>query len=71
MFSRVIYFIKKFYQCGTSSAIWKDIAAINCITVQHKKVLFSSNSSSTLVYLEEPLVTFEQLNFVLDKKWII
>jgi hypothetical protein len=37
MFSHSIYFIKKFYKFCTFSAICKDNAAINCITVQHKK----------------------------------
>jgi hypothetical protein len=37
IFSHLIYFIKTFYKYCTFNAICKDNAAINCITVQHKK----------------------------------
>jgi hypothetical protein len=37
MFSHLIYFTKKFYAFCTFNAIFKDDAAINCITFQHKK----------------------------------
>jgi hypothetical protein len=40
MFSRFIYFRKKFYKFRTSNAICKDNAAINCITLQHRKRSF-------------------------------
>jgi hypothetical protein len=40
--SHLIYFIKTCYNFCTFNAICKDNAAINCITVQHKKVSFSS-----------------------------
>jgi hypothetical protein len=42
IFSHLIYFIRKFYKFCTFSAICKDNAAINCITVEHKKVSFPS-----------------------------
>jgi hypothetical protein len=42
MFAHLIYFIKKYYKFCTFNAICKDIAAINCITVQYKKGLFPS-----------------------------
>jgi hypothetical protein len=35
-----IHFIKKFYKFCTFNTICKDDAAINCITVQHKKKRF-------------------------------
>jgi hypothetical protein len=41
MFSHLIDFIKKLYKCCTFNTIWKDNAAINCITVQHKKKFHS------------------------------
>jgi hypothetical protein len=34
----LIYFINKFYKYCTFSAIFKDNAAINCITVRHRNV---------------------------------
>jgi hypothetical protein len=37
MFSRLTSFIKKFYKSCTFNMIFKDNAAVNCITVQHKK----------------------------------
>jgi hypothetical protein len=37
MFSHLIYFIKKLYKFCTFNEIFKDNAAINSITVQHKK----------------------------------
>jgi hypothetical protein len=42
MFSHEIYFMKKFCKFGTFNAICKGNAAINCITVQHKKGSFPS-----------------------------
>jgi hypothetical protein len=42
MFSHLIYFIQKFYECCNFNMICEDNAAINCITVQHKKVSFPS-----------------------------
>jgi hypothetical protein len=42
MFSHIVYFIKKFYKFCTFNAICIDNTAINCITVQHKKVSFMS-----------------------------
>jgi hypothetical protein len=36
MFSHFIYFVNKSYEVCAFNAICKDIAAINCITVQHK-----------------------------------
>jgi hypothetical protein len=38
----LIYFIKKFYKCCISSAIFQSNGAVNFITVQHKKVPFPS-----------------------------
>jgi hypothetical protein len=38
MFSRLMYFLKKFYKCCTFNAIFKDNAVINYFTVQHKNV---------------------------------
>jgi hypothetical protein len=38
MFSHFTYFINAFYKFCTFNVIWKDNAAINCITVEHKKV---------------------------------
>jgi hypothetical protein len=37
MFSHLLYFMKKFYKFYTFNVIFKDNAAINCITVQNKK----------------------------------
>jgi hypothetical protein len=53
MFSHLIYFIKKFHTFCTFNAIFKDSAALNCITVQNKEGPFPSNLSghTTLVYL--------------------
>jgi hypothetical protein len=50
MFSRSIYFIKNYKFC-TFNAICKDNAVINCIPVQHKKILFPSTltNHTTLV----------------------
>jgi hypothetical protein len=46
-------FIKKFYKFCTFSAIFKDNAAINCITVQHKKGSFPSTlTGHTLLLLK-------------------
>jgi hypothetical protein len=50
MFSHVTNFIKKFYKC-TFSAICKDNAAINCITVEHKKVSFPSSLTGQTLLL--------------------
>jgi hypothetical protein len=51
MFSRLIYFMKKFYKCCTLNAICKDNAAVNCITVPHKTGLFPSTlTGHTLDY---------------------
>jgi hypothetical protein len=41
MFSNLIYFIKEFYKCCTFNAVFKDNAAIICITVQHKDKVHS------------------------------
>jgi hypothetical protein len=38
IFSHLIYLIKKFYKVCTFNTICKYDAAINCITVQHKKL---------------------------------
>jgi hypothetical protein len=38
MLSHLIYLVKKFYKFCTFYVIYKYNAAINCITVQHKKV---------------------------------
>jgi hypothetical protein len=43
MFSDLIYFIKKFYKCYSFNAIRRDAAAINCITIQHKKKFIPVN----------------------------
>jgi hypothetical protein len=49
MFSHLIYVINKLYEY-TFNVICKDNAAINCITLQHKKVSFLSTlMSHTLV----------------------
>jgi hypothetical protein len=37
MSTNLIYFTKKLYKFCTFNAIFKDNAAINCITVQHNK----------------------------------
>jgi hypothetical protein len=37
IFSHLIYFKKKFYKFCTFNVLCKDNAAINCITVHHKK----------------------------------
>jgi hypothetical protein len=51
MFSHLIHFIKKSYKFCTFNAICKENAAINCITVRHKKVSFPSTLiSHTSVY---------------------
>jgi hypothetical protein len=42
MFSHLIYFKKEFYKFCTFNAICKYDAAVNCITVQHKKGPFLS-----------------------------
>jgi hypothetical protein len=42
MFSHLIYFTIKFYKFCTFNAICKDNAAVNCITLQHKKGSFPS-----------------------------
>jgi hypothetical protein len=42
MFSHSICFINKFCKCCTFSAICEYNAAINCVTVQHKKGSFPS-----------------------------
>jgi hypothetical protein len=42
IFSHLIYFVKKFYKFCTFSATLKVSAAMNYITVQHKKGLFPS-----------------------------
>jgi hypothetical protein len=41
IFSHSISFIMKFYKCCTFNMIFRDNAAINCITVQHKKKRFT------------------------------
>jgi hypothetical protein len=43
MFSHLIYFTKKIYKFCTFSVICKDNAALNCITVQHKKSFIPVN----------------------------
>jgi hypothetical protein len=50
MFSHLIYFKKKFYKLCTSDVVYKDNAAINCTTVQHKKSSFLSTSTTTPVF---------------------
>jgi hypothetical protein len=37
MFSHLIYFITKFYECCAFNAICKDNAAVHCITVQQQQ----------------------------------
>jgi hypothetical protein len=39
MFSHLIHLLKKFYKFCIFDVISKDYAAINCITVEHKKTL--------------------------------
>jgi hypothetical protein len=44
MFPHSIHFIKKCYKfCTFDAIICKDIAAINCITIQHKKKFIPVN----------------------------
>jgi hypothetical protein len=49
-FSHLIYFVKNFYEFCAFSAICKDNVAINCITVQHKKVPVSCDGSYIHTY---------------------
>jgi hypothetical protein len=42
MFSHLIFFIKAVCRFCAFNAICEDIAAVNCVTFQHKKVSFSS-----------------------------
>jgi hypothetical protein len=49
MFSHLIYFIKKCYKLFTFIVICKDNAAINCITVQHKKSFIPVNFDGSYV----------------------
>jgi hypothetical protein len=51
IFSHVIYFVKKFYKICAFNAILKDNAAINRITVQHRKGAFVSILTGILVKL--------------------
>jgi hypothetical protein len=53
VFSHLIYFIKTFYKSCTFNVICKDNAAINCISVRHKKGSFPSifTGHSTLVQI--------------------
>jgi hypothetical protein len=52
MFSHLMYFIKKSCTLCTSSAVCKDNAAINCITLQQRKGSFLSTLTchTTLVH---------------------
>jgi hypothetical protein len=42
VFSRLCCFKKKFYKCCTSNVNCRDNAGINCITVQHENVSYTS-----------------------------
>jgi hypothetical protein len=48
MCSYLIYFMKTFYKVCIFNPIWENNAAINHITVQHKKVSFALTSVHTL-----------------------
>jgi hypothetical protein len=56
MFSHLIYFFfKKFYKFCTFSAICKDNAAINCITVQHKSCNLDGPYGIASILIHRPL----------------
>jgi hypothetical protein len=58
MFSHLIYYTRKFYKC-TFNTIFKDNAAINWTTVQHKRFIYVNFDGS---YYCRIVITFTWMN---------
>jgi hypothetical protein len=59
MFSHLIYFIRKVYKFYTFNVMYKDNAAINCITVQHKEKRFIPVNFDGSYYASTTRVTLQ------------